>query len=104
LLVQVEALAHADVASVRESIHTRIEQSRERLDAYERSLAEILGSRSHDEFLATGNRIGPYLTLTRGISFDRENIAWGELALGILARRRTSPAMYRSERPANAPD
>ncbi|GIM91307.1 PadR family transcriptional regulator [Paractinoplanes toevensis] len=87
LLVQVEALAHADVGSVRESIRARIEQSRRRLEAYEKLLAEILGTRSHEEFLATGNRIGPYLTLSRGISFERENITWGELALDVLARR-----------------
>ncbi|GAA2716279.1 PadR family transcriptional regulator [Actinoplanes palleronii] len=87
LLVQVEALAHADVPSVRGSIVSHLEQSRQRLATYERSLAEILGSRSHEEFLATGNRLGPYLTLHRGISFERENIAWGELALRVLDRR-----------------
>ncbi|MBB2947633.1 DNA-binding PadR family transcriptional regulator [Actinoplanes lutulentus] len=87
LLVQVEALAYADVPSVRSSIETQIKQSRRRLEAYERSLAEILGSRTQEEFVATGNRIGPYLTLQRGISFERENISWGELALTILERR-----------------
>ncbi|BBH69888.1 PadR family transcriptional regulator [Actinoplanes sp. OR16] len=87
LLVQVEALAYADVPSVRASIETQVKQSRQRLESYERSLAEILGSRSQEEFIATGNRIGPYLTLQRGISFERENISWGELALTILDRR-----------------
>ncbi|WP_328476141.1 PadR family transcriptional regulator [Actinoplanes sp. NBC_00393] len=87
LLIQVEALAHADVPSVRSSIEAHLKTSRQRLETYERSLADILGSRSHDEFLATGNRIGPYLTLQRGISFERENITWGRLALDILARR-----------------
>ncbi|WP_433832399.1 PadR family transcriptional regulator [Actinoplanes sp. CA-015351] len=87
LLVQVEALAYADVPSVRSSIETQIKQSRRRLEAYERSLAEILGTRTQEEFVATGNRIGPYLTLQRGISFERENISWGELALTILTRR-----------------
>ncbi|GAA4606561.1 DNA-binding PadR family transcriptional regulator [Actinoplanes octamycinicus] len=87
LLVQVEALSHADVGSVRAAIESRIEQSRQRVATYEASLAEILGPRSHEEFLATGNRIGPYLTLQRGISFERDNIAWGTLALDILARR-----------------
>ena len=87
LLVQVEALAYADVPSVRAAIETQVKHSRQRLETYERSLAEILGSRSQEEFIATGNRIGPYLTLQRGISFERENIGWGELALGILDRR-----------------
>ncbi|BCJ39358.1 PadR family transcriptional regulator [Actinoplanes ianthinogenes] len=87
LLVQVEALTYADVPSVRKSIERRIEQSEQRVAAYERSLAEILGSRSPEEFLATGHRIGPYLTLQRGISFERDNITWGRAALEILARR-----------------
>ncbi|WP_436533409.1 PadR family transcriptional regulator [Actinoplanes sp. HUAS TT8] len=87
LLVQVEALAWADHAAVRASIEARIKQSEQRVEAYERQLAEILGSRSHEEFLATGNRIGPYLTLQRGISFERENISWGELALRVLQSR-----------------
>ncbi|MEV6349124.1 PadR family transcriptional regulator [Actinoplanes sp. NPDC051851] len=87
LLIQVEALAHADVPSVRAAIRTRMRLSAQRVEAYQRQLAEILGTRTHEEFLATGNRIGPYLTLQRGISFERENISWGELALDILARR-----------------
>ena len=87
LLVQIEALAHADVAHVRASIQARIESSTRRLATYEQRLTEILGDRSDEEFLATGHRIGPYLTLQRGIVFERENIAWGRLALGVLERR-----------------
>lgn len=87
LLVQIEALAHADVPSVRASIEARIESSRRRLATYEQRLQGILGTRTDEEFLATGHRIGPYLTLQRGISFERENIAWGELALTVLRRR-----------------
>ncbi|GAA1608237.1 PadR family transcriptional regulator [Actinoplanes couchii] len=87
LLIQVESLAHGDVASIRESIRTQLAASRVRLDGYQKRLADILGSRTDAEFLATGTRIGPYLTLHRGISFERENIAWAELALDVLTRR-----------------
>lgn len=87
LLVQIEALAHADVASVRSSIESRLESSTRRLESYQQRLTEILGDRTEDEFLATGRRIGPYLTLQRGIIFERENITWGRLALTVLARR-----------------
>ncbi|MEU8658800.1 PadR family transcriptional regulator [Actinoplanes philippinensis] len=87
LLVQIEALAHADVASVRSSIESRIASSGRRLESYEQRLAEILNGRTEEEFLATGNRIGPYLTLQRGIIFERENLTWGRLALSVLARR-----------------
>ncbi|GAB1640167.1 PadR family transcriptional regulator [Krasilnikovia sp. MM14-A1259] len=87
LLIQVEALAHADIPSLRSSIRARIESCTHRLESYQRTLAEILGDRTDDEFLATGSRLGPYLTLHRGIAFERDNIAWGRLALGVLARR-----------------
>lgn len=87
LLVQIEALAYADVPGVRASIEARIESSARRLESYEQRLKEILGDRSEEEFLSTGHRIGPYLTLQRGMSFERENIAWGRLALGVLRRR-----------------
>ncbi|MDI6100721.1 PadR family transcriptional regulator [Actinoplanes sp. NEAU-A12] len=87
LLVQIEALAHADVACVRSSIEARIESSARRLESYEQRLKEILGDRGDEEFLSTGNRIGPYLTLQRGIIFERENITWGRLALTVLDRR-----------------
>ncbi|RZU52356.1 PadR family transcriptional regulator [Krasilnikovia cinnamomea] len=87
LLIQVEALAYADVPSLTASIRTRIDASRNRLAGYERTLAEILGDRTDEEFVATGSRIGPYLTLHRGIAFERENISWGQRALDVLARR-----------------
>ncbi|MFI5496986.1 PadR family transcriptional regulator [Actinoplanes sp. NPDC051859] len=87
LLVQVEALTLADVPSIRAAIESRIESSSRRLESYEQRLSDILGSRDDAEFVATGKRIGPYLTLQRGISFERENIAWGRLALDVLDRR-----------------
>ncbi|SDT34832.1 PadR family transcriptional regulator [Actinoplanes derwentensis] len=87
LLIQVESLSHGDVPSIRESIRTHLAASRSRLDGYEQRLSDILGTRSDSEFLATGTRIGPYLTLHRGISFERENITWAELALDVLGRR-----------------
>ncbi|HWS37265.1 MAG TPA: PadR family transcriptional regulator [Actinoplanes sp.] len=87
LLIQVESMAHGDVPSIRASIRSHQEASRVRLSGYEQRLADILGTRSDAEFLATGSRIGPYLTLQRGISFERENLAWAELALDVLARR-----------------
>ena len=40
-----------------------------------------------DELVAGAERVGPYLTLLRGISFERENIRWAERALTIIGRR-----------------
>ena len=43
------------------------------------------GSEAH--FLQTARRIGPYLTLARGIAFERENIAWFEMVLAATAEK-----------------
>ncbi|GAB91319.1 putative PadR family transcriptional regulator [Gordonia rhizosphera NBRC 16068] len=48
----------------------------------------ILRGRDEDEFFDTAERVGPYLTLTRGIAYERENIAWAQLAIRVLERRR----------------
>ena len=47
----------------------------------------LLDGRSEAEFLATAQRVGPYLTLMRGISFEEENIRWAERALAIIEQR-----------------
>jgi hypothetical protein len=47
----------------------------------------MMDGRSEEEYLAHADRVGPYLTLIRGISFEEENIRWAEQALAILERR-----------------
>ena len=42
---------------------------------------------SEPEYLDSGELLGPYLTLLRGIYFERENIRWCDLAAEVLARR-----------------
>ena len=54
---------------------------------YERLRAKLLDGRFEDDYLAEAERIGPYLTLMRGLSFERENLRWCEQSLKILARR-----------------
>ena len=47
----------------------------------------MLDGRDEDEYLALAKRVGPYLTLMRGISFEQENIRWAERALTIMEQR-----------------
>jgi hypothetical protein len=47
----------------------------------------LLDGRGEEEYLAQTERVGPYLTLLRGISFEEENIRWAERALAILEHR-----------------
>lgn len=54
---------------------------------YERIERSWLGGRTRDELLADPHLGGPYLTLLRGLRFERENVDWAELALPVLRAR-----------------
>jgi hypothetical protein len=47
----------------------------------------MLDGRTEDDYLAQAERIGPYLTLMRGLSFEEENIRWAKRALTMIERR-----------------
>ena len=87
LLVQVEAIALGDGRRVRDSIRAKRSQSEATLRAYEPANERLRGGMSEPEYLDSGELLGPYLTLLRGIYFERENIRWCDLAAEVLARR-----------------
>ena len=87
LMVKVQAADAGDAAAVRDFITERREWAEAKVHRYERLRHRLLDGRSEAEYLATAQRIGPYLTLMRGISFEEENIRWGERALEILEHR-----------------
>lgn len=87
LLVKVQAADAGDMPAVRESILERLDWARAKMDRYERLRARMMDGRSEEEYLVHADRVGPYLTLIRGISFEEENIRWAEHALAILERR-----------------
>jgi hypothetical protein len=39
-------------------------------------------------YLREADRVGPYLTLERGLAFERANIAWARRVRDVLAARR----------------
>ena len=81
LRVQVEAMEAGDVGSVRKNVEAKLATSEDKLRRYERTREFLLDGRSEEAFLAEEARIGPYLTLLRGIAFERENLTWCELVL-----------------------
>ncbi|WP_405926802.1 PadR family transcriptional regulator [Streptomyces sp. NBC_00035] len=87
LLVKVQAVDSGDEEAVRAAITERLEWARAKLARYERLRDRLLDGRTEDEFLAGSERVGPYLTLMRGRSFEEENIRWGERALRVLEQR-----------------
>ncbi|MDF5755669.1 PadR family transcriptional regulator [Spongiactinospora sp. TRM90649] len=87
LMVQVQAVDAGDADAVRAAIEERKAWAEAKIARYERLRGRLLGDRDEDEFLAGAERIGPYLTLARGLSFEHENRRWCEWALAVLRRR-----------------
>ncbi|OBI04459.1 PadR family transcriptional regulator [Mycobacterium scrofulaceum] len=92
LLIKVQAADAGDTRAVRESIVERLQWATAKLQRYERLRARILDGRAEEEFLAHAERIGPYLTLLRGIAFEEENVRWAERALDVIDRRLSARA------------
>ena len=76
-----------DAAAVHDLIVERRDRAEAKVQRYERLRDRILDGRGEDEFLATAPRVGPYLTLMRGISYEEENVRWAERALTIVEQR-----------------
>ncbi|MDF0530392.1 PadR family transcriptional regulator [Tsukamurella sp. 8F] len=87
LLVMVQALDAGNAAAVRHAIDERSTLARGKLHRYERIRDVLLDGRDEDTYFERSDRIGPYLTLLRGIAFEHENIRWCTLALRILDQR-----------------
>ena len=92
LLVKVQASDAGDLDAVRGFIRERLDWASAKVARYERLRARMLDGRSEDEYLVESDRVGPYLTLMRGISFEEENIRWAEHALSIAERRLSAGA------------
>jgi len=84
LMVKVSAADAGNAQAVREFILERLQWATAKLERYERFRTRLLGGRTEEEYLAQSKRVGPYLTLLRGISFEQENIRWAERALTII--------------------
>ncbi|WP_078327302.1 PadR family transcriptional regulator [Mycobacteroides salmoniphilum] len=92
LLVQIRAMDGADTAAVRASLVERQRSAVEKLASYQRLKAAALGDQSEDSHIRETTRIGPYLTLLRGIQFEQGNIEWIRRVLAIIDERASSQA------------
>ena len=88
LMVKVSASDAGNAPAVRGFIVERLHWATAKTQRYERFLGRLLDGRTEDEYLAQAERVGPYLTLLRGIAFEQENIRWAEHALAVIDRRR----------------
>ncbi|MEV6999779.1 MULTISPECIES: PadR family transcriptional regulator [unclassified Streptomyces] len=85
LLIKLQAMEDPEVT--RALIEERRTWSRGKLDRYERVRDRLLDGRTEDEYLRESDRIGPYLTLLAGISFEQEILRWCERVLTVLQHR-----------------
>lgn len=87
LLVQVEAMDLGDLESITANISDKLVASEAKLKRYERTREYLLAGRTETAYLAEEDRLGPYLTLARGIAFEQESVRWCEFVLATLADR-----------------
>jgi DNA-binding PadR family transcriptional regulator len=92
LLVKVQAVEAGDIAAVRDAVAELLERADAKLARYESRRARLLDGRPEDDYLANADRVGPYLTLLRGIQFEKENVRWAKRVLGVLTERMPAPA------------
>jgi DNA-binding PadR family transcriptional regulator len=90
LAVKLLAVDAGNTQAVRDFMVERLQWATAKLQRYERMRARMLDGRDEEQYLAQATRVGPYLTLMRGISFEQENIRWAERALAIIDRRQTA--------------
>lgn len=88
LMLKVQAVDFGDVTAVCEALASRREEAQIKLTRYEELQVHLLDGKSETEYLEVSSRVGPYLTLLRGIAFERENIEWAERCLSVLTQRK----------------
>ncbi|MEB4209337.1 PadR family transcriptional regulator [Mycobacterium sp. 94-17] len=92
LMVKLQACDAGDMHAVHEFLLERLQWSTAKLQRYERLRARILDGRDEQQHFARAERIGPYLTLMRGIAFEEENIRWANRVLPIIEQRMSAGA------------
>jgi DNA-binding PadR family transcriptional regulator len=91
LMVQVQAVDAGDAEAVKNALRERMSWAEAKVARFEHLRRRLLNGRTEEEHLTQAARIGPYLTLLRGLEFERENVRWTRQALAILDRRTRIP-------------
>ncbi|MGW4228734.1 PadR family transcriptional regulator [Streptomyces sp. NPDC004980] len=92
LLVKVQAADRIGTASVIGQLEERAAAADAKIEMLDKLLLRLRGDVDEDEFLRSGERIGPYLTCLRGLSFEREHRAWCLRIAAVLRERQASRA------------
>ncbi|MFE1049342.1 PadR family transcriptional regulator [Streptomyces olivaceus] len=89
-LIKMQAMDGVDPRAVRALVEERRAWALGKLARYERVRERLLDSRTEEEYLRDADRVGPYLTLLAGITFERDNARWCERVLTVLGERRAA--------------
>ncbi|MEV0439765.1 PadR family transcriptional regulator [Streptomyces spectabilis] len=88
LLVKVQAVDGVDATPVIAQLRDRARVAEAKTEVLGALLRRLRGDLDEEDFLRTGQRVGPYLTCLRGLAFERETREWCERAADLLAARR----------------
>ncbi|WP_066361350.1 PadR family transcriptional regulator [Herbidospora mongoliensis] len=87
LMVKVQAVDSGDMEAVRTAVSEWRSWSEAKVARFERLRLRLLGGVPEEDYLVSTARVGPYLTLMRGLAFEKENVAWADRVQAILERR-----------------
>lgn len=87
LLVKLAASEVVDVEHILGAVHRWREQRAERLAGLEQLEPAFLRGRTREEYLRSARRVGPYLTLVRGLEFERANLRWADEVISVVSAR-----------------
>lgn len=100
LLVRMAAVDHMEPAAALAAIDERRAQASAQLASYDGMAALLLRGRTEEEFLQTARRIGPYLSLRRGIAYETSRIEWCDWASTAISTRTQDRTPTTAKRPA----
>jgi DNA-binding PadR family transcriptional regulator len=87
LMVKVHAVDRTGARAVIDRLEERAAQAAAKVELFDGTLATLRGDLDEDTFLATGERIGPYLTCLRGMRFEQENLDWCRRSAQLIRTR-----------------
>lgn len=92
LLVKVQAADRIGTAPVIEQLEERASAADAKIQLLGNLLRQMRGDLDEEEYLRTGERVGPYLTCLRGLAFEEGHRDWCLRIANVLKERRTTRA------------
>jgi DNA-binding PadR family transcriptional regulator len=90
LTVKVHAVDRTETAAVIAQLEERSALAAAKAELFTSLLERMRGDLDEEEFLRSGERVGPYLTCLRGLALERDSREWCLRAAAVLrARERT---------------